>query len=256
MFSIRPRLSAMFAASALVVIPLTANAWFGSAHDEAPQFFQRISATDSLQAARGIKEALLTGAADAVQQTGRKDGFFGDPAIKILMPEKLRPVESGLRAIGYGPKIDDLVLSMNRAAEAAVPQARPIFEKAIRNMTFTDAQRIVSGGKQAATNYFKQKTSGELTTAFTPIVKKTMSQYAVVKQYNDLIGEYQLGPLAMGGLFGDAAPSLDINSYVVQKSLDGLFYMIGQQEQKIRTDPAAQVSPLLRQVFGRGRQLL
>lgn len=250
MFTVRRPFSAILTASLLVAMPLTASAQFGGGYDGAPQNFLKISATDSLQAAQGIKEALLTGAANAVQQTGRKDGFFGDPAIKILMPEKLRLVESGLRAIGYGPKVDDFVLSMNRAAEAAAPQAQPIFVKAIENMTFTDAQRIVSGGKHSATDYFKQKTSAELTAAFTPIVKKTMSQYAVVKQYDDLIGQYQSGPLAMGGLLGGAAPSLDINSYVVQKSLDGLFYMIGQQEQKIRTNPAAQVTPLLRQVFG------
>lgn len=250
MFTALQPVSAVIAMFTVIAMPLITSAWFGGGHDGAPQNFLKVSATDSLQAAQGIKEALLTGAADAVQQTGRKDGFFGNTAIKILMPEKLRPVETGLRAIGYGPKIDDFVLSMNRAAEAAAPQAQPIFQKAIENMSFTDAQRIVSGGGHSATDYFKRKTSAELTAKFTPIVKQTMSQYAVVKQYDDLIGQYQSGPLAMGGLLGSSTPSLDINGYVVQKSLDGLFYMIGQQEQQIRTNPAAQVTPLLRQVFG------
>jgi hypothetical protein len=243
----RQALSAIAAASVLSATPLIASIGWSAARNEAPQYFLSISATDS-QAAQGIKEALLAGAADAVEQTGTKNGFFGDPAIKILMPQKLQPIESGLRAIGYGPQIDALVLSMNRAAEAAVPLARPIFEKAITNMTFTDAQQIVSGGGQSATDYFRQKTSGELMTAFTPVVRKTVEQYAVIKQYDDLINQYRTGPLA--GLLGAAMPTLDINSYVAQKSLDGLFYMMGQNEEEIRSDPAARVTPLLRRVFG------
>ncbi len=239
--------------AAFVLLAVTPTAKFGWCFDraETPPYFLEIAGSDTLQAAQGIKEALLTGTADAVQQTGRENGFFGNAAIKILMPEKLKPLENGLRAIGYGPQIDAFVLSMNRAAEAAAPLAQPIFSKAITNMTFTDAQRIVSGGGHSATDYFRQKTSGELTTAFTPVVRKTMEQYGVVKQYDDLTGQYQSGPLAMGGMLGGAIPSLDVNSYVTQKTLDGLFYMIGQQEQTIRTNPAAQVSPLLRQVFGR-----
>lgn len=205
MFTLRSSVSALVAVVLLTAMPLAASAGSGGGHEPAPRGFLKISATDSSQAAQGIKEALLTGAASAVQQTGRKDGFFANTAIKILMPEKLRPVETGLRAIGYGPKIDDFVLSMNRAAEAAAPQAEPIFQKAIENMTFTDAQRIVSTGGHSATDYFKRKTSAELTAKFTPIVKQTMSQYAVVKQYDDLLGQYQSGPLAMGGLLGGAA---------------------------------------------------
>lgn len=240
-------------AAAFFLFAATPAVNFGWCFDRAQTspYFLEVAGSDTLQAAQGIKEALLTGASNAVQQTGRENGFFGNAAIKILMPEKLKPVESGLRAIGYGPKIDAFVLSMNRAAEAAAPLAQPIFTKAITSMTFTDAQRIVSGGGHSATDYFKRKTSGELTTAFTPVVRKTMQQYDVMKQYNDLMGQYQSGPMAMGGMLGGAVPSLDVNSYVTQKTLDGLFYVIGQQEQTIRTNPAAQVSPLLRQVFGR-----
>jgi hypothetical protein len=234
---------ALFAIMPIAKPGLTQN------YDDASSRLVRISATDTLQAAQGIKEALLTGASNAVAQTGRVNGFFGDRAIKILMPQKLQPIETGLRAIAYGPKIDAFVLSMNRAAEGA-PMAKPIFSRAITSMTITDAQRIVSGGSHSATDYFKRKTSGELTAAFTPVVKNSMQQYAVVRQYDDLLGKYQSGPLAMGGIVGGAIPGLDINSYVVQKTLDGLFYVIGQQEEKIRTNPAAQVTPLLRQVFG------
>jgi hypothetical protein len=185
-----------------------------------------------------------------VHLTGRPNGYFGDAAIKILLPQRLNPLETGLRAIGYGPKIDQFVLSMNRAAEAAAPQAEPIFENAISNMTLTDAQRIVAVGGHSATDYFKEKTSRELTIAFTPVIKKTMAQYAVTKQYDDLMGRYQSAPMALSGMSGGVTQNFDIDHYVVQKSLDGLFYIVAQEEQKIRTNPAAQVTPLLRQVFG------
>ncbi len=202
------------------------------------------------QAAAGLKEALLTSTVDAVRLTGRPNGYFENAAIKILLPKPLQPVETGLRTIGYGPQVDQFVLNMNRAAEAAAPKAEPIFKKAIMNMTFSDAQGIVSGGKHSATDYFKRKTSNDLTVAFMPIVKKTMAQYAVTKQYDDLMGKYTSGPLAMGGMLGGVSQRFDITSYVVQKSLDGLFFVVGQEEEKIRTNPAAQITPLLRQVFG------
>ena len=202
------------------------------------------------QAAAGLKEALLTSATDAVNLTGRRNGYFDNNAIKILLPQQLRPVATGLRAVGYGPQLDQFVLSMNRAAEAAAPKAEPIFRRAITNMSFTDAQRIVSGGGHSATDYFKRKTSDELRDAFAPIVKRTMAQYDVTKQYDNLMGHYQSGAMGLGGMLGGVAQNFDLNRYVTQKALDGLFYVIGQKEVKIRTNPAAQVTPLLRQVFG------
>ncbi len=207
-------------------------------------------ALDNLQAASGIKEALEKGTVNAVQLVGRPGGYFNDAAIKILLPDKMKPIATALRAVGFGPQIDKFVLSMNQAAEAAAPKAVPIFEEAIQKMTLTDAQRIVTGGGTSATDYFKAKTSAELTDAFTPIVRQTMEKYSVAKQYDDLIGRYQsnspLGTLLGGG----SSESLDINHYVVHKALDGLFYMVGQEEHQIRTNPAAQVTPLLREVFG------
>jgi hypothetical protein len=213
-------------------------------------FFLATPTAFAQDAAAGLKEALTTGTADAVNLLGKPGGYFTNPAVKIRLPQKLEVLETALRGMGYGKQIDDLELSMNRAAEAAAPKAQPIFVNAIQSMSFTDAQQIVSGGGHSATDYFQRQTTPELTKAFTPIVKQTMAQNSVTKQYNDLLGKYQSGPMAMGGLLGGAAPSLDINSYVVEKSLDGLFYMVGQEEQKIRTNPAAQVTPLLKQVFG------
>ena len=194
--------------------------------------------------AAGLKEALQVGANNAIRQTGRKDGYFGNAAIKILMPKSLRPVESGLRAIGYGPKVDELVLSMNRAAERAAPEAKKIFADAILSMSFEDARKILHGSDTAATEYFKSRTSTQLTTAFRPIVEKSMNETGVTRQYSELIGKYQTIPFMN-------SPSLDINNYVVGRALDGLFYMLGEEEKKIRKDPAAQVTSLLKQVFAK-----
>lgn len=205
-------------------------------------------AVDEGQAAAGLKQALMTGTADAVKLTGKPNGYFGNNAIKILLPERLKVAEKVMRTVGYGPQLDQFILSMNRAAETAAPQAEPIFERAITNMTFSDAQAIVSGTGHPATNYFRQKTSAELKAAFAPIVKQKMEKFSVVKRYDGLVAG--AGPSALGGMLGGAAPNLDINDYVVQKSLDGLFYVLGQEEHQIRTKPAAQVTPLLRQVFG------
>ncbi|MGH7879734.1 MAG: DUF4197 domain-containing protein [Candidatus Binataceae bacterium] len=207
-------------------------------------------ALDNLQAAAGLKEALSNGTSSAVGVLGQPGGYFNDAAVKILLPNSLKPVASGLRAVGFGPQIDKFVLSMNQAAEAAAPKAAPIFQGAIEKMSFGDAQRIVSGGKTSATDYFKAKTSGELTDAFTPIVKQSMQKYSVSQQYEALLGKSHANSPLGGLLGGGTAQKLNIDHYVVSKSLDGLFYMVGQEEEKIRTNPAAQVTPLLRQVFG------
>jgi hypothetical protein len=192
--------------------------------------------------ASGLKEALQVGANNAVKLTGQKDGYFGNAAIKILMPKSMRPVETGLRAIGYGPKVDEFVLSMNRAAEKAAPQAKKIFGDAILSMSFEDARKILKGNDTAATEYFKSKTTADLTTAFRPIVEQSMKDTGVTRQYEDLVGKYQTLPFMK-------SPSLDINNYVVSQALNGLFFMLGEEEKKIRKNPAARVTSLLKEVF-------
>lgn len=194
--------------------------------------------------ASGLKEALRVGANNAVKLTGKTDGYFGNEAIKILMPSNLRPLERGLRAIGFGPKVDEFILSMNRSAEAAAPAAKKIFGDAILAMTFDDARKILSGGDTAATECFKSKTSAQLTAAFQPFVEKTMSQNGVTQQYKALTDQYQSIPFAK-------SQSLDINKYVVAKALDGLFYELADQERQIRKDPAARTTSLLKEVFGK-----
>jgi hypothetical protein len=192
----------------------------------------------------GLKEALKIGTENAVNLTGRMDGYFMNQAIKILMPEKLRTMEKGLRAVGYGPQVDEFTLSMNRAAERAAPKAKQIFWDAIGEMTFEDAKKILSGAETAATDYFKAKTTDKLTAAFKPIVDQAMNEVGVTRQYKQLVGKVQTIPFLK-------AETVDIDQYVVTKALDGLFYMVGEEEKKIRTDPTARVTDLLKEVFGK-----
>jgi hypothetical protein len=202
------------------------------------------SGPSDAKVASGLKEALQIGTQNAVNLTGKTDGFFQNQAIKILMPEKLRTLETGLRAIGYGPKVDEFVLSMNRAAERAAPSAKQIFWDAIGAMTFDDAQKILKGSETAATEYFRGKTSERLTSAFRPIVEQATNEVGVTRQYKELVGRYQAIPFAK-------SESLDVDGYVVGKALDGLFLVLGEEEKKIRTNPTARVTDLLKEVFGK-----
>ncbi len=197
--------------------------------------------------ASGLKEALQVGAEYAVKLTGKTDGYFGNQAIKILLPKNLQPLEKGLGAMGYQSKIDAFVLSMNRAAEAAAPSAKKIFGDAILAMSFDDARRILSGNDMAATDYFKSKTADQLVVAFRPFVDKTMNENGVTQQYESLTGELKSIPFVK-------KEDLDINKYVVNKALDGLFYMLAEEERKIRKNPAARTTDLLKEVFGKSRQ--
>jgi Protein of unknown function (DUF4197) len=190
----------------------------------------------------GLQEALKVGTENAVVQTGTVDGFLKNQAIKILMPKSLQTVEKPLRLVGYGAQIDEFVVGMNRAAEKAVPFAKDIFWEAIGAMTFDDAGRILNGNDTAATDYFKGKTSKKLQAAFMPNVKDVMDQVGVNRQYNELIGKYKDVPFSKNIAF-------DVNQYVTEKTTDGLFFVVGQEEKKIRTNPSARVTDLLKEVF-------
>jgi hypothetical protein len=206
-----------------------------------------VPATGSLGEVRigeALREALQIGTANAVQLTGRTDGYFRNEAIKILLPERLRSLDQGLRLVGYGPQIDELVLGMNRAAEQAAPAAKQIFWDAIGAMTIDDARGILDGGETAATDYFKSKTTAQLTTAFRPVVERSMSQVGASRQYNALLDRARGIPFLDVGAY-------DLDGYVVGKGLDGLFHVVGEEERRIRTNPSARVTELLRDVFGR-----
>ena len=203
------------------------------------------SPPDGLTDARvgaALKEALHVSTENAVQLTGRVDGYFANEAIRILMPERLRSLERGLRTLGYGAQVDEFVLGMNRSAERAAPHARQIFVDAIGAMTIDDARRILGGGDTAATDYFKGKTADRLTAAFRPVVEQAMGEVGVTRQYRDLLGRARSVPFFQ-------ADDYDIDRYVVGKSVDGLFHVVAEEERKIRTDPAARVTDLLREVF-------
>jgi len=192
----------------------------------------------------GLKEALSVGTENTVNLTGNTDGFLKNEAIKILLPEKLQSMDKALRFAGFGPQVDEFVVSMNRAAEQAAPLAKPIFKDALTNMNFDDAKKILHGGDTAATDYFKNKTQNQLATAFKPEVEKAMNQVGVTAQYKELVGQYTTLPFVK-------VPAFDLDNYVVGKSLDGLFYTLAEEEKKIRTNPAAQVTDLLKEVFGK-----
>jgi hypothetical protein len=191
----------------------------------------------------GLKQALEIGTANAVKTVSKVDGFYKNPQIKIPLPETVQKAESVLRAVGYGPKIDELSLSMNRAAEKAAPKAKALFWDAVKAMTFEDARQILKGSDDAATRYFEGKTRDQLQQLFTPIVHKAMDQVGVTRTYQQLYAKVNSIP------YVDRL-NLDLDAYVTGKALDGLFYMVAEEEQKIRKDPAAQVTQLLKEVFG------
>jgi hypothetical protein len=196
---------------------------------------------------QGLKEALRVGAEKAVALTGKQDGYFKNQTIKILMPERLKSADVFLRKVGMGAQMDQLVLSMNRAAEAAAPQAKTIFLDAISKMSIQDVQQIYKGGDTAATQYFQAKTAPELTKLFKPVIEKTMNQNQVSSLYQGIAGKYNALPTAK--MF----PAPKIEDYVTSQSLNGLFKVLGEQEKAIRQDPAARVTQLLKDVFSQAK---
>jgi hypothetical protein len=195
------------------------------------------------QVGKGLKEALQVATDKSVNLTGRTDGYFGNPAIRIPMPEKLQSLEKGLRMVGYGPQADEFVLSMNRAAEQSAPAARQIFLDAVTSMSFDDARKILKGGNTSATDFFKAKTSDKLRAAFAPIVKRNLDEVGVTRRYEALTERFNAIPFMH-------AESFDLDGYVVGMALQGLFHVIGEQEKDIRANPAARTTALLREVFG------
>jgi hypothetical protein len=191
----------------------------------------------------GLKEALKVGIDNAVQITGKTDGFFANDLIKIKMPQKLQIIEKPLRVMGFGKQIDEFILSMNRAAEKAAPSARDIFIDAIMKITISDVQGLYKGGPSAATDFLKSKTYNKLKGQFSPLVAKALKDYQVTKKYQDIVGRYE--QIA----FSQKFPAPSIEDYVVTKSLDGLFVVLAQEEAKIRKDPAARTTSLLKEIF-------
>jgi hypothetical protein len=190
----------------------------------------------------GLKEALTVGTQNSSNKLSAVDGFFKDAAIKILMPPEAQKVESTLRSLGFGSVVDKAILSMNRGAEEAAKSATPIFVSAIKQMTITDALGILKGGESSATNYFKEKTTVQLTQAFRPVIDKALTKTDATKYWSDVFSVYNR--------FSQKKVDTDLGAYVTGKAIDGIFYEVALEEQKIRKDPAARVTDILKKVFG------
>ena len=203
------------------------------------------------QVAEALKQALGKGVTSAITNLGQADGFLKNPKVKIPMPEKLATVEKSLRALKQDKYADEFVATMNHAAEAAVPAALPIFTDALKSMSIDDAKKLVSGGHDSATQFFKTKGEKQIQEKMAPVIKQATEKAGVTASYKKLVDQANTGTVGslLGKLNYDTA-SLDVDKYVTQKATDGLFKMIAEQEELIRKNPAARTSELLQKVFG------
>lgn len=235
----------LFAISLLLFLPLAAYAG-GLDHwlKDALRKNEGGKTLDPGTAAQGLKQALEHGTQQAVSLLGRENGYFADPRVKIPLPENLARVEKTLRRLGQGKTADEFVLSLNRAAEVAAPEAKAIFLQVIRTMSVQDAIHIVRGPDNAATAYFREHSEAALRDRFRPTVAAATDKVGVTHRYKKFLKE--AGPVAK---LLDTR-SLDLDDYVTRKALDGLFLMVADEERRIRQDPVARTTDLLRQVFG------
>jgi hypothetical protein len=200
----------------------------------------RLTQRDALA---GLRTALERGAHAAVATLGRADGFLGNPQVKIPIPQSLERTERLARRLGFGNEVDELVVAMNRAAEAAVPEARKLLVDSVKKMTAKDAKAILTGGDTAATEYFRRTNHQRLHDRFLPIVMRATEKVGVAQKYKEFAQ-----PAASFGLI--KAEHADLDEYVTRKALDGLYFMLGEEEKKIRKDPIGTGSAILRKVFG------
>ena len=210
---------------------------------EQPASSGSVDALSNADINAGLKEALTRGAETAVTQLGQKDGFFGNPKLKIPLPPKLKKAEKAMRMFGMGPQADELILSMNRAAEAAVPEAKTLLVGAVKEMTLEDAKGILTGGQTSATDFFRKKTEAKLTERFAPIVKASTDKVGLAQQYNRYAGMAAQYNLIQSN-------HANIEQYVTQQALDRLYTVIGEKEAAIRANPLQAGSELLKKVFG------
>ncbi len=195
------------------------------------------------EAVQGIREALIQGTSESVKLVSVTDGYFGNAAIKIPFPEDAKTMEARLRSIGIGSQVDELILSLNRAAEDAAREAKPIFIEAIKSMTVQDAIGIVKGKENAATVYLQKTTTPALRSQFLPVIKASLDKVQATRYWRDLIGIYNRIPLVQ-------KINPDLPAYVTDKAIAGLFTMIAREEMEIRKDPVARTSDILKKVFG------
>jgi hypothetical protein len=205
---------------------------------QAPSSSKGLSNADIIT---GLKEALTVGTNNGTNKLSMIDGFFKDAAIKILMPSEAQKVEKKLRDIGFGKQVDNAILSMNRAAEDAAKSAAPIFINAIKGITIQDGLSILRGNDFAATNFLKEKTLAQLTEAFRPVIEQSLQKVNATKYWNTLFSTYNT--------FSKEKVNTDLAAYVTEKATAGIFYQVGLEEQKIRKDPVARTTDILKKVF-------
>lgn len=201
------------------------------------------STTGELNVAAGIKEALAIGSERAASSLAKSGGYSANPLVRIALPDSVEPMAKTLRQFGMGKYVDQLETDMNEAAELAATKAVPIFKTAVTGMTLNDAMGILKGADNSATTYFRGKTENSLRGAFAPVIQNSLKQTGYYDSYKQMLGAYEKLPLA-------SKPPLDLEKHVLDKSLDGLFLRLGEEERAIRKDPAKRTTDLLKQVFG------
>ena len=209
----------------------------------APALAASLDRLTHADAASGLKQALTEGSAAAVAKLGVENGYLANPKVKIPLPPSLQRVEGAMRVMGMRRQADELVVAMNRAAEAAAPEAKALLVDAVKKMTVQDAKQVLTGGDRAATEYFRRTTQKQLTERFLPIVKKATDRVGLAQQYNSIAGQ----GAALGLVKDDQAT---VERYVTAKALDGLYLMIGEQERAFRRNPLGASSDMVKKVFG------
>ena len=205
---------------------------------------QQSGALSSVDISNGLKQALELGIAQGVDLLSQKDGYYGNSLAKILFPDPLQKVDNTLRSIGLGSLVDEGVKLLNRAAEDAVTEAKPIFINAVKNLSFSDATAILTGGKNAATDYLKKTTTQSLIQAFSPKIQASLGKVGADQVWSSIIDKYNAVPLV-------TKVNPDLTSYVTEKAIDGLFLQIAQKEEDIRTNIGSRTTPLLQKVFAK-----
>jgi hypothetical protein len=229
---------------AIVISISPSFAQFGKLVDKAKSAVSTLptSSANPTEIAAALKQALELGATKSADLLSKENGFFGNDAIKLLFPPEAVKAEATLRKFGFNKMCDDAILSLNRAAEAAAKEAKPIFITAVKNMTVKDATNILMGSKDAATNYFKQTTTDSLTNVFAPVVQKSLDRVGATQYYSDVATRYNKVPMV-------AKINPDLKAYVTQKAIEGLFMQIAAEELKIRENSAFRTTELMKKVF-------
>jgi hypothetical protein len=235
--------SVLIATLLVLAMPSCSNAQFLKKVSKALNSTTSGAGFTESEAAEAIKEALIKGTGESVNIVSVVDGYFGNPEIKIPFPPEAANVESKLRSVGLGGQVDKAILSINRAAEDAAKEAKPIFVAAVKGMSITDAINIVKGKENAATEYLRKSTSPELIAKFKPVIKTSLDKVNATKYWTDVIGTYNKIPLVQ-------KMNPDLTAYVTDQAIAGLFVMIAKEELKIRKDPVARTTELLKKVFG------